>query len=116
MTTFKKRLKEAIKSVLCDMSSLSNEEIRAEVKSYLVDNRASALFYAWDYNVPGQDDSIDAKFDWKRFLPEISNCKARYGKAPSLFGDEQVDEDMHQNDWHDTHLASDDYFEFRAAA
>ena len=118
MNNFKQMLREAIKSVFCEMNSLSSEDARSEIRGYINDTRTSSIFYAWDNDTTEYYRPVDAKFDWSKLLPIPSNRIANSANIPSLFIDEQpMNESFIDDKTYKMGIASDDYyFMYKAAA
>lgn len=118
MNTFKKKLGEAIDAVLSEMSSLSPEELRSEISSYLHDDRTSTLLYAWNSETTYYSECTDKQFDFSPIEiknQHISSAPSLSNDIPSLFADELPQESVAYDHKYEKRIASDDYF-FRAAA
>lgn len=120
MNTFKLKLREAIKSVVKEINSMSKQEFRQELNRAKNSDRARSLFYAWN---PSFNKSFTFKgcyTSWQKLSVDVQSFGNVAERQPeSLFKDERkkcIKKDAVAYEQDVPTGSSDDYFTFRAAA
>jgi hypothetical protein len=115
MSTFKKQLSKAIKSVCCKLEKLSSDDFQDKINKFLYNERTNTILYAWNCESSELYEPTFFNYNKKELTAGAFLFSPSYKKNSSFCFDDQQIKRIEDNCKYKTVLASDDY-SFKAAA